>query len=160
MSVSPDLAAFFGSGRKPHVVVTVGNTLRSDDGAGPYIAERACPKEGVVLINAGGSPENILEEVRRAGPGRITFIDAADFGGAPGDIRVIPGEAIPETTISTHAISLRLIARLLREDTGAEVDYLGIQPRSVEFGERLSPEVVSAAERIIAALSKKTGRRG
>ncbi len=136
------------------LVITVGNRLRSDDGVGPYIAEHAKrPKNGIIILDAGERPEDILWKVIEARPERVVMIDAADFAGEPGDVRVIPEEFIPENPISTHRFPLRVISRLVAEDTGAMVDFICIQPESVGFGEGISDKVRSSAEEIVEVLS-------
>ena len=140
----------------PLLVITVGNLLRSDDGVGSYIAEHAKrPKKGIIILNAGERPEDILWKAIEVRPGRVVIIDAADFGGEPGEVRVIPEEFIPENPISTHRFPLRIISRLLTEDTGARVDFICIQPKSVGFGEGLSGRVISSAEEIVEILSAR-----
>ena len=87
----------------PLLVITVGNRLRSDDGVAPYIAECAKrPKNGIIILDAGERPEDILWKAIEVRPESVVIIDAADFGGEPGEVRAIPEEFIPENPISTH----------------------------------------------------------
>jgi len=138
------------------LVITVGNLLRSDDGVGPYIAEQAKrPKNGIVILDAGERPEDIVGKAIEVRPERVVIIDAADFTGEPGEVRAIPEEFIPENPISTHRFPLRVISGLVTEDTGAKVDFICIQPESVGFGEGLSDTVRSSAEEIVMMLSTK-----
>jgi hydrogenase 3 maturation protease len=138
------------------LVITVGNLLRSDDGVGPYIAEQAkTPRNGIIILDAGERPEDIAWQAIEVGPGRVVIIDAADFAGEPGEVRAIPEEFMPENPISTHRFPLRVISRLVTEDTGARVDFICIQPESVGFGEGLSDTVRSSAEEIVMMLSAK-----
>lgn len=137
------------------LVITVGNPLRSDDGAGPYIAGKiASPRENIIVMNAGDRPENIIDKAVELKPFQTIIIDAADFGGVPGEMRIIPEHAIPDKPLSTHSFPLRIISRLLAEDTGSEVFFLGIQPESMVFGEGLSPKVRGAAEEIIKLIER------
>ena len=138
------------------LVITVGNLLRSDDGVGPYIAEQAKrPKNGIIILDAGKRPEDIVWKAIEVRPGRVVIIDAADFAGEPGEVRAIPEEFMPENPISTHRFPLRVISRLVTEDTGARVDFICIQPESVGFGEGLSDTVRSSAEEIVMMLSAR-----
>jgi len=137
------------------LIITVGNTLRSDDGVGPFIASRLSRiKEGYQLMDVGDRPEDCLDEALATRPVKTVMIDAADFGGQPGEIRVIPRELIPETTLSTHTFPLPVIAALLEEDTGSRVLFIGIQPVRVTLGEGLSSPVRAAAGEIIQFLDK------
>lgn len=136
------------------LVITVGNLLRSDDGVGPYIAAQAKrPKNGIIILDAGERPEDIVWKAIEVGPGRVVIIDAADFAGEPGEVRAIPEEFMPENPISTHRFPLRVISRLVTEDTGARIDFICIQPESVGLGEGLSDTVRSSAEEIVMMLS-------
>ncbi len=138
----------------PLLVITVGNRLRSDDGVGPYIAEQAKkPKNGIVILDAGERPEDIVWKAIAVGPGRVVIIDAADFAGKPGEVRAIPEEFMPANPISTHRFPMRVISGLVTEDTGARVDFICIQPESVGFGEGLSDTVRSSAKEIVMMLS-------
>lgn len=138
------------------LIVTVGNELRSDDAVGPYIFEKCqmsnikCP-----IINAGNKPENIIEEAVAKKPKKIVIIDAADFGGKPGEARMISNEHIPETTLSTHAFPLKVIAKIIEDNANVQIDFLGIQPKDVGLGEGLSSEIKQTADEIIKILGGK-----
>jgi hydrogenase 3 maturation protease len=136
------------------VILTIGNPLRSDDGIGPYIASLLEDTKDLKIIDAGYTPENCIDEVTALGPKRIIIIDAADFEGLPGEVRLVDKEHIPETSLSTHMISLKVIASLLEEDTKAQIKFLGIQPITVEFKEGLSDEIKETADEIVAAIKE------
>lgn len=142
------------------MIITVGNPLRSDDGVGPYVAgrfEAVSPK--TVLLDAGDKPENVLDRAIEIKPAKVIIIDAADFGGRAGEARVIPEELIPQAALSTHAFPLPIISRVLAQDTGAQVVFLGVQPKSCELKEGLSEEVRQTAEEIIGSLGDDKGAR-
>ena len=149
-----DLFTF--SDKNPLLIITIGNSYRSDDGVGPYIASKIkkC-KKNLIVLNAEDQPENIIDEATRLKPGKIVIIDAADFGGMPGEIRLIEKKDIPDTSLSTHSFSPNILAAIIEEDTGADVLFLGIQPESIQFGEGISKPVKEAAKRIISCLEKK-----
>lgn len=132
-----------------NIIITVGNTLRADDGVGPYIGPLIIATDQVKIINAGYNPENIIEEAIALQPVKIIIIDAADFQGVPGEARVISQEHIPEASLSTHAVPLKVIYHLLVHNTGAQAVMIGIQPQSLEHKEELSPEVKATADEII-----------
>ncbi len=132
------------------VLVTIGNDMRSDDGVGPFIFEKvSCPEGNPIIMNAAQWPENIVDKVIELSPEKVVFIDAANFGGSPGDLLLVDEEDIPETTLSTHMIPVKVIARLISSEINTRVMYLGIQIRSIELGEGLSPQVKSSALQII-----------
>jgi len=138
-----------------NVIITVGNSLRSDDGVGHYIFSNIISTEFLKVIDAGYTPENIIDEVVNISPKRIIIIDAADFDGFPGEVKVIDSEHISEASLSTHAVSLKVVAKILFEDTKADIAFIGIQPKNVALGEGLSPEVFASAGSIIDYLRKE-----
>ena len=132
------------------LIITAGNTLRGDDGVGPYIGESVAinhPRLGI--LNTGDRPEDALSAAGEMNPSRCLVIDAAVFGGAPGEARMLPEKLIPDKTLSTHTFPLKIVTSLLRSDTGADILFLGIQPEKVSFGEGLSAAVKKTADEII-----------
>ncbi len=140
------------------LIITAGNSFRQDDGVGPYIASGIRPTSTLKVINAGYTPENIIEEAVSLNPQSIVFIDAADFNSQAGDIRLIPEESIPETTVSTHMIPLNIISRLIADSIKSKIAFIGIQPKSTQFGEDMCPEVKSAADTIVRTIHQGFGR--
>ena len=129
--------------------ITAGNTLRSDDGVGPYIAGQLELNPNIKVINAGVMPENIVDEVISLSPAAIIIIDAADFGGPAGAVRIIPEENIPQVTLSTHMIPLNVVTGIINDSICADIYFVGIQPESVALGEGLSPKVLQSAKALI-----------
>ncbi|MFH1062247.1 MAG: hydrogenase maturation peptidase HycI [Candidatus Omnitrophota bacterium] len=136
------------------LIVAVGNSFRFDDGVGPYIAGELEKIIGLKVINAGYTPENIIEEVISLGPKKILIIDAADWGGNPGEVRIIPEDKIPQTTLSTHAIPLNVITGIICQSIKTRVFFIGIQPKSVCFGEGLSGEIKKTADEIVEIIRR------
>ena len=134
---------------KPSVILTIGNSFRCDDGVGPYIGEKLTSTKSVLVVNAEYSPERVIDEIVAFGPKSIVIIDAADFNGQPGEIRLIKAENISQTTLSTHSIPLSVISQILINDTQAKVEFVGIQVKHVSMGENLSQEVKDAADKIV-----------
>lgn len=137
------------------VILTVGNTLRSDDGLGPFIASELESNHKLVIIDAGSNPENVIDDITKLNPKNILIIDAADFRAKPGVVRLIDKESIPETTLSTHTISLRVIAEILSQDTRAQIKFLGVQAKSFELGKGMCNEVKSAASEIVKEIKRR-----
>lgn len=134
------------------LILTIGNTLRSDDGIGPYIAEglEKLNIHNLKVVNAGERPEGLIDEVGKYNPEKTIIIDAACFNGKSGEIRVIPNEAMDDFTLSTHTFPVKVIAKMIEEDTECRVCFLGIQPEKVSLGEGLSEKVREAGDEIIA----------
>lgn len=140
--------------------VMAGNTFRSDDGVGPYIAELLAPilknHPAIRLYDAGTNPENYVDEIITALPDLVVFIDAASFGGFPGEFILIEDEtAFPTSSASTHTIPLGVIAALIKSECGCTVMYIGIQARSLQLGEALSGSVKRAADLFAEAIKER-----
>ncbi len=136
------------------VFVGVGNTLKGDDGAGPRIAKKTGG------IDAGTAPENFISKITRSKPETVVIFDALDFGGKPGEATVVDAMKTDGILLSTHAIPLSKFACMLKP---AKVWLVGIQPKSIGFGEDMSKEVLKSAGRIadeIAEWKEKTGSDG
>jgi hydrogenase 3 maturation protease len=137
----------------------IGNRCWRDDGVGSRIADALQPCLEFEAIDAGCVPENYLERVVGTNPDTILMIDATDFGGTPGEFRLLETENIAQSGLSTHAGSLHMLAQYLQARTGARIALLAIQPANTSAGEGMSPEVSRSARylqetlRIIAGAS-------
>jgi hydrogenase maturation protease HycI len=130
--------------------MTLGNDLRADDGIGPFLFDHLSKQlSQSKIINAGERPENILDEATVYAPSKIIIFDAADFSGRIGEIRMIPQDAIPNSTYSTHLFPIKAVASLLQQDTQAEIVFIGIQPGNMTLGETLSSKVLESAQLLI-----------
>ncbi|HNV86279.1 MAG TPA: hydrogenase 3 maturation endopeptidase HyCI [Candidatus Omnitrophota bacterium] len=137
------------------LIITAGNSFRKDDGVGPYLSQKLSKLPQIRILHGGDTPENIMEEAIAMKPSRVLVFDAADFGGRAGETRIIPEHSIPQTAYSTHSIPLNVITGIIAGEAHAEVIFIGIQPRSVEFGEGLSAEVKWTADAIAEAVLRQ-----
>lgn len=153
-NLSAEIQSLLSLNLSPTVILTIGNSLRGDDGVGPYIASKLSSSDVLLIINAECNPENSIDKITAFKPKSIIVIDAADFRGEPGQIELIDKAHIPETTVSTHLIPLKVIAEILYEDTKAEIKFLGIQPKNVNLGTKICEEVKTSADNIIAQIKK------
>ncbi len=133
------------------MILGVGNRLKCDDGAGSVLADRM---EGTLwhAVDGADIPENFTGIVRRERPDLLVIVDVTDLHEAPGTFRRVPVTALSdETGFNTHTGPLTgLISRLV--NYSREIVFIGIQPRTVEFGEDLSPEVAETVERLVQIL--------
>ena len=135
-------------------ILGVGNDLRTDDGVGLFIIDSLSMKHPNLLIeNVGSVPEAFARSLADFGANRIIMIDAADMAQNPGHIELIPKDRIAGITISTHRMPLSLLMTYLEQQTKGETILLGIQPKDVQFGEGLSPEIEEVARKIISSLN-------
>lgn len=136
-------------------VVGVGNTLRGDDGAGPEVIANLGGRIDLPIVDASEVPENYGGWVVREGLESVVFVDAVDFGGEPGEFRVIPLQKLMMSASSTHRLSLHYVIRYLEEEWGGDALLVGIQPKSLTLGEGLTAEVTAGvralADTLVAA---------
>jgi len=89
-------------------------------------------------------PENHLEAVVRTRPDTILMVDATDFDGTPGELRLLQGQEVAMCGVSTHAGSPKMLALYLAARTGARIALLAIQPADSGEGSELSDTVQTA----------------
>jgi hydrogenase 3 maturation protease len=124
------------------VILGIGNTLRNDDGVGSIIASRIKDKVPYIVYDAGPSPENYLGKIIKDKPDNIVIIDAVDFGGKPGELRIMEGEGLTTTNLfSTHNASISLTINYLKNNLKVDIIILIIQPKDINFGDKLSPQI-------------------
>jgi hydrogenase 3 maturation protease len=135
-------------GRGGALAIGIGNPLRGDDAAGLEVAGNLARSGVCPVILAGDTPENHLDIVRKARPSRVLLIDAAHLGTTPGDAAIVRmgngATFAPGSLPSTHRPSLSVLTTYIERELGAEVWLLGIQPRTLEPGRRMSAEVAAA----------------
>jgi len=131
------------------VILTIGNPLKGDDGFGPVLASRLKDKIPTV-IDAGITPENYISAIIKQSPDTILVIDAADFKGESGEVRLFcPEEMQGLGYFTTHSLPLNFMLKFLQENcANAKVLFLGIQPKTVSFRQGLSPELEETENRL------------
>ena len=130
----------------------IGNRYHHDDAVGPYLAEAIETRPDYDVIDAGIIPEDYVELTARKHPDTILMIDATDFGGEPGEVRLLYPEHVAYSGVSTHAVSLRMLAEFLQARTHARVGLLAVQPADVSDGKGLSPAVSATLDDLLDAL--------
>ena len=124
------------------IILGIGNTLRSDDGAGSVLASRIKDSVPFLVWDAGLNPENYLNRIIKEKPDNLVIIDAADFGGVAGEFRISEAQDIQTSNLfSTHNASLSLLINYLQSNIKMNIIVLIIQPKTIALGETLSPEV-------------------
>lgn len=143
------------------LIITVGNTLRGDDAVGPYIGDTILnflklslvSPDRIRIFNAGERPERALGEIEKLKASKVVIIDVANFGAKAGDIRLIDDKFIHDAALSTHRFPIKVIAKLIEDDFGIPVHFLGIQPKQTALGDKMSDEVKTAADQIIEVIT-------
>lgn len=141
------------------LVVGIGNRDRGDDAIGSLVAERLIKEGFENILDCERTPENYLSKIIEKKPKKIIFIDACDFGGEIGEIRIFKKEEwqnFKKLSLSTHTLPMPLLLSLIEKLTNSEIYLLGIQVKNTDFSQFLSkelnkhfPEIVEKIKNII-----------
>ena len=130
----------------------IGNRMWRDDGVGSVAVEALQEHPELHTVDGGMVPENYLEAVVGHDPDTILIIDAVDFNGRPGELRLLEPGQLAGSGLSTHAGSPATLAEYLELRTGARVGLLAIQPADTSQGSQLSPEVAATMRDLVEEL--------
>ena len=133
-------------------IIGMGNPLMSDEGIGVRVVARlqgTALSEAADVLDLGTSGISVLHEFE--GREKVIFVDCAMMGLEPGTIRRFTPDDVEtrkvQTGVSLHEGDLLSTIALARRlgTCPEQIVIFGIQPKTVEFGEHLSPEL---AERL------------
>ena len=133
-----------------NILLGIGNSLQGDDGVGPWIA-RSFSAPNWSAFDAGTAPENFTSLLRREQPARVVLVDAAAWGGQPGECRRIPKDKVRDVGIGTHQLPLNHLMEYLEEFV-PDVVFIGLQPGSLEDDCPLTPAVQDGASKLMDLL--------
>ena len=156
----PDLREQLQQCFQGHVcLMGLGNVDHGDDGFGVRLVEAlaeadgrsadTCPSDGAPeYVVAGTAPERFVGGAAGAGCNHLIFVDAVDFGGVPGSAILLDSEQMSARypQISTHKISLGLLAKWAEANGTTKAWLLGVQPESLRPGGELTPTVKATLE--------------
>jgi len=135
----------------------LGNTDRADDGVGVIVAEALKERFPSSSFSEHDGVEGVVLDIsERAGDATVFFVDAASMAGNPGEIRVVRREDIGEAEITTHRVTVALMASLL-ERSGKRSAVVCVKPANADFGGQVSPAVSASAELLIRVFAQMLG---
>jgi len=118
---------------------------KSDDRLGPALARAlaaALPADPRLCVASGGeAPENFTGAIRAFAPSHVLLLDAVDHGLAPGTAFVVDENAITMGDMTSHRLPLKLLMHFLAVTIPCRVILVGMQPRTLLPGKRLSAPV-------------------
>lgn len=140
------------------LILACGNTLRGDDGIGPWLAdwaeERFKDEAGVRVISRQQWTPDLVEEIAAAET--VLFVDCS-VAAAPGSVHVVEVQPAAGGGRDTHHQGAAELLSVTRE-------YFGSLPRasrlltvgagSIEVGEEFSPPVIDAIPLACAELEE------
>lgn len=136
-------------------VVGIGNALLRDEGVGCHVvhALAAIPLPDVKVIDGGTCPDvlQLLEDADK-----LVIVDAVKGGGMPGCIYRFHLEDITlerKPFLSLHDVSLVDGLKLMQLwHNISEVVIIGVEPKEIDWGLELSPELQDRMPQIISAI--------
>jgi len=135
----------------------LGNKDYGDDGFGVRLAERLIEQGMADVIVAGTVPERWIAQA--GSYDHIVFVDAVEFGGEPGDVVFLDSSEMiarfPQ--ISTHKISLGVLAQWAEGNGRTRAWLLGVQPESLKT-QQLSPALRKTLEGLCKVIKTTTCR--
>jgi len=148
---------------KPQVtLIGLGNILLRDEGVGVQavraLSERYEAPPGLEIVDGGTSALDLLPYIE--GRDRVLFVDAVNFGKAPGYIGVLQNAEIPAffgAKSSLHHLGLAdvLAAAQLLDSLPPEICLLGIQPHTLETGLELSETLQERLDALLGQILAK-----
>lgn len=131
------------------LVLGIGNILLGDDGTGVAVAESLRAElsaRGVTVVDGGTLSYSLLPMIEDAE--QLVAIDAGMTGSRPGTVEVFEGAAMDDflgrrASGTVHEVGLRDLLDMarLRETLPGHRALVVIEPGSLAWGSRLSPEV-------------------
>lgn len=149
------------------LVLGLGNVLLGDEGIGVWIADTLKRRfefpASTTILEGGTLGLDLLP--RLDGVQRLLVIDAAKFGGHPGELVRLQGEAISRVLavkVSPHQVGVQDLlatARLLGSEP-PHVVLWGMEPARLAPGTGFSPEVQKALPQLEAEVLEELRRWG
>lgn len=136
-------------------LIGLGNRLRGDDGIGPIVLNEFGKRHGdkpFQLVEAGSDAFSVLEYLIGSQPNIV--IDCANMGLPAGTVKCFRLKKdilkTVDAMISLHGFSFAEIYNMA-ESLGklAPTSFIGVQPATIEFGQKLSPQVERAIPQIL-----------
>jgi hydrogenase maturation protease len=149
------------------VILGIGNTILSDEGAGVRAAEALQAAydlpDNVEVIDGGTSGMELLGPL--SGTGFLVILDAVKAGKPPGTVVKLVGSEVPvffRAKLSPHQISIcDVLAGLeFSGDPPGELVLIGVEPLSLALGLELTPVVAERIPDMIAAALAELAARG
>ena len=146
------------------IVIGVGNVALSDEGVGVHVAREVARRApaGVEVVSAGLPGPGLVELLR--GRRKAVIVDAIDADRSPGEVfSFLPEDVIcyeQARHYSLHEGNILQYVQLAKalECAPKELVLIGIQPRSVALGEKLSADVEAAVPEAASVVIAEASR--
>ena len=139
-------------------IVGCGNTNRSDDGAGVFVARslmeflKENPRDNVRVFDAGTGGIEVMFNAK--GSKKLIIVDASSTGSEPGTIYDVPGDELiadRDPTYSLHDFrwdhALFAGKKIFKEDFPTDVKVFLIESGNLDLGLEMTPNVAASAKK-------------
>lgn len=149
----------------PEPTVTIlglGNILMTDEGVGVHTVKefeaRYSLPEHVEVVDGGAAGLDLIPFID--GREKVLMVDAVNFDQDPGYINVLENEQIPvriSEKASMHHLGLMDVLSIVRMSGNLpkELCLIGIQPKSLELGIDMTPEIWDKKDILIEEVVRK-----
>ena len=150
---------------KKRAVIGLGNPMMSDEGIGVRVVAQLQDTDlvrNIDVIDLGTAGMNVLHELE--GRERVIFVDCAMMDDPPGTIRRFTPDEVTtrkvQMGLSLHEGDLLNTLALARRlgICPEDVVIFGIEPRAIEYGDRLSLELEERLGEYTAAIRAEATR--
>lgn len=129
-------------------ILGIGSELRGDDAAGILAVRQLKPQKNFKVFIGETAPENLTGEIKRFKPTDLIIIDSVDTRKIPGTITLFSPQETTGISFCTHNLPIRIMADYLIEALNCKIVIIGIQPKTLVFGNKVSSEVKKAIKSI------------
>ena len=149
------------------LILGVGNTLCTDDGAGPaavhLLNERYVVDDRIEVVDGGTLGLSLLPMVEDAD--RLIIVDAITIDGPPGTLVRLSGDDVlpaARLRLSPHQVGVGdlLDAARLLDKLPSTLRLIGIVPQSIELGTELSPAVEAQMDALVQMIAEEVRTLG
>jgi hydrogenase maturation protease len=148
------------------LVLGLGNILLSDEGVGVRVVETLRARyhlPGVEVLDGGTAGMDLIDVI--AGRRHLLIVDAVKDGGRPGSLLRLTGADVKpffRQRLSPHQLGLPDVLAFLElmDAAPASLTVIGIEPKSLDLGVELSPELLAAVDAAMAAVVEDLRARG
>jgi len=147
-------------------IIGFGNIFMSDDGIGIRVIEElnkmnfSDSYRNVTVIDGGTSGIDLILTLQKSD--RIIIIDALDAGQDVGEIVKFKFDRLSEfhekkiKSFSLHDLGLAEVFNLIKSlNINPDITIIGIKPRLIDYGEKISPELKCKIPEIISQIKQE-----
>ena len=143
------------------VIIGIGNLLLMDEGIGVHTInelEKYDLPNNVEIYDGGTGGFKLIDLMHNTK--KVIFIDAVETGKAPGTITAFKSKDVrslyPKKKYSLHDTDLLEVIKMTELlDNSPEIEIVGIQPKTINYGTTLSKELADSMSNIVNTVRRR-----